>query len=321
MDIFGACTTLQSGMTTRSLGFTHVVIQDGMGHPERNLLYARRKYGKPTVVDELGYEGNNGASWGNLTGEEEVTRMWQVNMRGGYSSHGETYVHPGGVLWWAAGGELTGESPVRLAFMRKIMTAAPFQDLVPSPDLVQGGNMLALTGKYYLYQANSESGFGGRGAEEVNLADGHRYSVELIDPWRMQIFQLGSTMGGLQAFRTPFSHAVLRFREQDGVSIINEAGSIQNLIAKFINDPTPQAPLEAKPIAARAETYDAQSSLAELLENPVTAALLRKYIPNISNPERSGFMTVETLRSSERMTGAGADIPGLIRELEKVPRL
>ena len=217
---------------------THTVIQDGLGHPERNLLYARAKYGKPTVVDELGYEGNNGANWGNLTGEEELLRMWHVTMRGGYSSHGETYVHPGGVLWWAAGGELVGESPIRLAFMRKVMTEAPFQDLVPAPDLSQGGYMLALPGKYYLFQEVSSSGFG-RATDEVQLADG-QYSVELIDPWRMQIYPLGFTQGGLQAFRAPFANALLRFREQDQTSVSDHADSIQNLVAKFLNDTTPQ---------------------------------------------------------------------------------
>lgn len=299
---------------------THTVIQDGLGHPERNLLYARAKYGKPTVVDELGYEGNNGAGWGSLTGEEEVLRMWHVTMRGGYSSHGETYVHPGGILWWAAGGELVGESPVRLSFMRKIMTEGPFQDVVPAPDLAEGGYMLALPGIYYLFQDVSEGGFGRPPADEVQLADGHVYSVELVDPWRMRIYSLGYTQGGLQAFRAPFSNAVLRFREQDQTSVTNHSDSIQNLVAKFLNDTTPQTPIELKPIVVKPYTYNAESTLSELMDNPTTAALLQKYIPNIPNPGRSGFMSIEVLQRSDRLTGPGADIPGLIRELEKIPR-
>ena len=36
---------------------THVIIQDGGGHPARRLADARTQYQKPTVVDEYGYEG------------------------------------------------------------------------------------------------------------------------------------------------------------------------------------------------------------------------------------------------------------------------
>ena len=60
--------------------------------------------------------------------------------------------------------------------------------------------------------------------------------------------------------------------------------------------------------------------MSELLDNPVTAALLHKYIPNLSNPERTGYMSIEFLQGSDRLTGGGADIPGLIKELEKIPR-
>jgi hypothetical protein len=116
---------------------THAIIQDGTGHPSRRLPGARAKYGKPVVVDEYGYEGDNAQGWGILSGAEEVSRHWDITMEGGYGSHGETYVHPGGVLWWAAGGTLVGESPVRLGFLKQIMTEAPFQDLVPAPDLVR----------------------------------------------------------------------------------------------------------------------------------------------------------------------------------------
>jgi len=83
----------------------HVILQDGSAASARSAAIARKRYQKPVVVDEYGYEGNNGEGWGELTGPEEVARHWDITMAGGYASHGETYVHPGGVLWWAAGGE------------------------------------------------------------------------------------------------------------------------------------------------------------------------------------------------------------------------
>ena len=76
-------------------------------------------------------------------------------MAGGYASHGETYVHPGGTLWWAAGGDLVGEAPAMLGFLRSIMSSAPFQEISPAPDIADGGSALALKGQYYLLWVES----------------------------------------------------------------------------------------------------------------------------------------------------------------------
>jgi hypothetical protein len=122
---------------------SHAIVQDGSAYTARSAAIARQRYRKPVLVDEYGYEGNNTQPWGELTGPEEVARHWEITMAGGYASHGETYVHPGGVLWWAAGGELEGESPPRLAFLKSVMTSLPFQDMVPSPELVVNGTLLA----------------------------------------------------------------------------------------------------------------------------------------------------------------------------------
>jgi hypothetical protein len=100
------------------------------------------KYGKPVLVDEYGYEGNNMMPWGSLTGRLETSRHWGVTMAGGYTSHGETYVHPGDILWWAVGGELVGESPARLRFLKQILSETPYQELPPLPDAVKGGTAL-----------------------------------------------------------------------------------------------------------------------------------------------------------------------------------
>ena len=56
-----------------------------------------------------------------------VNRFWKVTTSGGYCTHGEVFLDPQqenideAVLWWAKGGSLHGESPKRIAFLRKIM--------------------------------------------------------------------------------------------------------------------------------------------------------------------------------------------------------
>ncbi|WP_241519572.1 DUF5060 domain-containing protein [Bifidobacterium callitrichidarum] len=85
----------------------------------------RERYGKPVICDEPGYEGNIYWGWGNLPGTELMRRFWEGAMRGGYVTHGETYIDCGPQIWWAHGGELHGEAPERIAFMRSIFAEAP----------------------------------------------------------------------------------------------------------------------------------------------------------------------------------------------------
>ncbi|MGW0665114.1 DUF5060 domain-containing protein [Streptodolium elevatio] len=85
----------------------------------------RRQWGKPVVLDECGYEGNLEYAWGNLSGEELTRRCWEGAVRGGYVGHGETYHRDDEQVWWAKGGELVGDAPARIAFLRKVIEDAP----------------------------------------------------------------------------------------------------------------------------------------------------------------------------------------------------
>ena len=89
----------------------------------------RREWGKPVVNDELEYEGDIQLAWGNISAQELVHRFWITVTRGGYAGHGETYMHPQDLLWWAKGGELRGESWKRVGFLREIVEA----DVVTGP--------------------------------------------------------------------------------------------------------------------------------------------------------------------------------------------
>ena len=101
---------------------THCSIQNGVIHRVPVWL---KKYNKPVVIDECGYEGNIHMSWGDLSPEEMVFRFWLGFTLGGAVGHGETYVNAEEVLWWSKGGQLHGESAPRIAFLRKIFEQAP----------------------------------------------------------------------------------------------------------------------------------------------------------------------------------------------------
>ncbi len=84
-----------------------------------------RRFGKPVVFDEFGYEGNIPHSWGNLSAFAQVDRFWKACVLGAYATHGETFADPDDVLWWAKGGVLKGESPARIAFLRSLIDSLP----------------------------------------------------------------------------------------------------------------------------------------------------------------------------------------------------
>ena len=292
---------------------THAIIQEGSGHPARRLADARVRYKKPTVVDEYGYEGNNGQEWGNLSAEEELSRHWDITMAGGYASHGETNVHPNGVLWWAAGGELVGNSPARLGFLKTIMADAPFQDVSPAPEVVQGGTALALKGQYYLVRIKSPYAY--RQFTEVDLEGNGPYRVDLIDPWLMRVYDLGYSRGGLQAFRTVMTPCLFRFTKMSGVDE-SVSDNVQSLIAKWIGDPGSAKPPNTVPLEIKPEHYSPEFTIGELLDDPRTKALLDQYLPNIP---RKGFIRALTLEQIGRYPGTGGDAEKVL-ELDEAIR-
>ena len=166
----------------------------------------RAQYGKPVIVDEAGYEGNINWGWGNLTAEEEVRRFWEGCLRGGYVTHGETFVDRGPKLWWAHGGKLYGDSPERIAFCRSYMELLPSgMDWVPDEIGVIDGT--------FTWDVTCMADSVGKGSDDVLMYfgffrpayreftgdEGKRYQVDVIDTWNMTVETLPQTFEG--AFR------------------------------------------------------------------------------------------------------------------------
>ena len=89
------------------------------------------EFNKPVLFDEMCYEGNLVMPWGSISGQELTHRFWTVCAQGGYATHGEVFMHPEDILWWAKGGVLRGESPARIAFLRETLESLP-SPLLPS---------------------------------------------------------------------------------------------------------------------------------------------------------------------------------------------
>lgn len=152
----------------------------------------REEYGKPVVLDEVGYEGNINYFWGNLTAEEMVRLFWAAAVRGGYCGHGETYVMPDSKLWWSHGGVLHGQSAPRLEFMKHILEEVPGGYLKPAEwkrwdDNCAMPELQEEEGNYFLcYTDRYRPAF-----REFHMEKNSSYQVDIIDTWNMTITDAG----------------------------------------------------------------------------------------------------------------------------------
>jgi hypothetical protein len=175
---------------------THASIQNGSAVADfgRAVLY-RDLCPKPIVYDEVCYEGNIDRRWGNLSPQEMTKRFWLGTIAGAYVCHGETYSNAGGVTWTDEGGTLAGQSPPRLAFLRKILESGPADGIEPIDEFYNthvGGK----AGQYYLVYFGEEKPTEWifslpRDPPNKNaLAQGMKFHIDLLDTWNMTITPL-----------------------------------------------------------------------------------------------------------------------------------
>jgi len=172
---------------------THASIQNGAAVESINSAEIYRDvYRKPVVYDEVKYEGDIESRWGQLSGEELVFRFWNATVAGTYCGHGETYKSDDQVLWWAKGGVLKGQSPVRLAFLKKVLDDAPAEGIEPI-DKWQNCPMGGKPAMYYLIYFGKETPTNWvfqipkPPLDKTQSTDGMKFTAEILDTWNMTI--------------------------------------------------------------------------------------------------------------------------------------
>ena len=179
---------------------THASIQNGAAveEPGRAELY-RDAYRKPIVYDEVKYEGDIANRWGQLTAEEMVFRFWNGTVAGTYVGHGETYQSDDQILWWSKGGVLKGQSPARLAFLKRVLDDAPADGIEPI-DKWQHPEYGGQAPNYYLIYLGKQTptmwefqlpkppqGKGQPPADEM------KFTAEVLDTWNMTVTPVDGT--------------------------------------------------------------------------------------------------------------------------------
>lgn len=174
---------------------THASVQSSDVHKAAEWV---SQYGKPVVIDECRYEGNIPQSWGAITAEEMVRRFWLGTVGGAYVGHGETYLDLKDELWWSKGGVLRGESPKRIAFLRRILEEGPKDGFYPE----HKGDYKSVASKskdYYLFYFDLYR----PGTYEFKLNSGGEYRAEVIDTWNMTIESVPGTHGSTFKLQLP----------------------------------------------------------------------------------------------------------------------
>ncbi len=188
----------------------------------------RARLHKPVMIDECCYEGNLAEYWGSISGKEMTSRFWQAVTTGGYCTHGETFLdkdadEDSAIVWWAKGGRLTGESPKRIAWLRRlvesfkapidpvvskwdVLKAAPAEKLqtlaaqMPESTAIMLRAMSCMTEAEKVLMNAGEFGYEGHvddriflwylnrqtfGRFQIELPEDGRYKVEVLDTWNM----------------------------------------------------------------------------------------------------------------------------------------
>lgn len=145
----------------------------------------REKYGKPVIIDECVYEGNLNSWWGGITAEEMVRRFWEATARGGYLSHGESYLTSDEKIWWSHGGTLVGESQQRIKFLRQIMLECPDIKITSESGTSNTARGIAGTNTQLIYLGNYQPC-----NYSFTLLGNAKYRIKIIDTWNMSVDEL-----------------------------------------------------------------------------------------------------------------------------------
>ena len=179
--------------------YTHCSVQDQAPVEDfGRAAIVRNIYRKPVVFDEVLYEGNLDVRWGNLSGEEELFRMWQALIAGTYCSHSECYLLGDEKRFrynfLAVGGRFYGTMAARTKFMKQVLDDLPMPMYLadsswdPRTSAAGPGYFMVYLGKDVLQEWRFNLPCrNGRTPAYRRIQEGDKFEVEIIDTWNMTI--------------------------------------------------------------------------------------------------------------------------------------
>ncbi len=179
--------------------YTHCSVQDQAPVEDfGRAAIVRNIYRKPIVFDEVLYEGNLDVRWGNLSGEEELFRMWQALIAGTYCTHSECYLlgeeKKFRYNFLAVGGKFYGTMAARTKFMKQVLDDLPMPMYLadsswdPRTSAAGPGYFMVYMGKDILEEWRFNLPCrNGRTPAYRRIQEGDKFEVEIIDTWNCTI--------------------------------------------------------------------------------------------------------------------------------------
>lgn len=170
---------------------THASIQSGaIAKDDERASILRDIWRKPVILDEVQYEGTCPYRWGQLSGEEMVSRFWVGTIAGTYVGHGEYIEDENKAVWVGTGGKLHGTSASRIAFFRKVLEQGPKQG-IDVIDKWYDRHLAGVPGEYYLRYFGKETPQSWNFVlPQEGLKDDMQFAVEVLDTWNMTVTKL-----------------------------------------------------------------------------------------------------------------------------------
>jgi hypothetical protein len=129
-----------------------------------------------------------------------------------------------------------GESPARLGFLKEIMTALPYEEMEPMPEVgwsSRGVTALGKKGQCYLIYLRRDVR---TRRTDIDILGQGAFKVELIDPWLMKIYPLGTISAGRQSFRPKILPCLLRITKASA-EVSGASTTFEELLKKFETSP------------------------------------------------------------------------------------
>ena len=156
-----------------------------------------RAWNKPVIYDEIMYEGNFSARWGNLSAEEMTHRFWRIITYSAYASHGETFKETDTLPAWSDAGKLRGHSAERITFLRKLLESTGTTGLTAASDPYYANAYQQ--DKIYLWYFD----FHCVGEYEFPLPEKSNFKATVIDVFAMTKTPLSGTFTGKSKIELP----------------------------------------------------------------------------------------------------------------------
>jgi hypothetical protein len=192
------------------------------------------------------------------------------------------------------------------------MTEAPFQELEPTTRLATDGLALVKDGEYALFY------FEHAGSVKIKIPGPGFYDADLIDPWLMKIYPLGTVTAGIHSIDIHMVPCLLRFVRAKSSSAAPSRATLHDSMDRFAGELSvpPQSTAFNPPIRHLTTEY----TLNVLLLIPAARAALQDILPKLKLDGINPALTLQEIVANPANEISPAKATELSKALAQIPQ-